>query len=150
MAEYAAAVDRIVALGGRELRIFDPDGRQLALDTASRIAALEAFLVRGPDQRILLAVHSTDHLTRDCARFIALLHRHVDRIAVHRTGSEAARAQDCFVLADAAHCVRRPVAAQPRGVVIIGDPREIALQRERFDQIWEQSTIGVPPSTLGL
>jgi hypothetical protein len=58
--------------------------------------------------------------------------------------------QDCFVLADGEHLVRRPVTAQPRGVLVIGDPKECQPMRERFDQIWESSIPSVSANTTGL
>jgi hypothetical protein len=63
---------------------------------------------------------------------------------------DAAKVQDCFVLADGEHLVRRPVTAQSRGVLVIGDPKECQPMRERFDEIWESSEPAVSANTTGL
>ena len=149
-AEYAAALIRLIDAAREELRFFDPDGRQLDLNAPARIAALERFVAGGPHRRIRLAVHDTEHLTRDCPRFLELLRLHAERIAVNRTEGDAARAQDCFLIADRLHCVRRPVARQPRGVLIIDDTHEVAAQGERFEEIWASSAGAVTGTTLGL
>lgn len=149
-AEYTAGIAHMIALARSELRIFDPDGHQLGLNRQDRIAALEHFVGGDPQRRVFLALQSAEHLPRDCPRFIELLRFRTEQIAVHQTEGDAARVQDCFVIADAEHCVRRPVAAQPRGVIILNDARDVALQRERFDEIWASSASAVSATTIGL
>ena len=58
--------------------------------------------------------------------------------------------QDCFVLADMEHFVRRPVAAQSRGVFTLNEYQDARLMRERFDEIWQSSVPAIPATTLGL
>ncbi|MCU0803702.1 MAG: hypothetical protein MUF79_01230 [Burkholderiales bacterium] len=148
--EYRDAFDALLGLARRELRIFDPDLVQLGLDDPGRIARLEGFLRATRGNRLFVAVHEPGHLERHSPRLAQLVAAFSTDFAVHRTTGEAARAQDCFVLADAAHVVRRAVAAHPRGVFVRDDPHESALMRERFDQIWESSEPTSPPTTLGL
>ena len=71
-------------------------------------------------------------------------------IRILRTQGDAAKVQDCFVLADDNHLVRRPVTTQPRGVLVINDPKECQPMRERFDEIWESCVPGVSVNTTGL
>ena len=39
---------------------------------------------------------------------------------------------------------------QPRGVLVINDPKECQPMRERFDEIWESSVPAVSANTTGL
>jgi hypothetical protein len=71
-------------------------------------------------------------------------------IRIFRTQGDAAKVQDCFVLADGDHLVRRPVTTQPRGVLVINDPKDCQPMRERFDEIWESSVPEVSVNTTGL
>lgn len=148
--EYLAAYDELVANVRRELRIFDPDLAQLELNAAHRTEDLRRYLVAHRDNRLFIAVHDPDHLTRFLPRMMDLLGPLGASIAVHRTEGDAARAQDCFVLFDAAHVIRRPVAAQPRGVVLTDDEAEAHAMRERFDEIWQSSVSAVSATRLGL
>ena len=148
--EYLEAFDTLLGLARRELRVFDPDLVQLALDVPERIARLESFLRRTRGNRLLIAVHDPTHFARHSSRLGQLITMFSTDVAVHQTTGEAARVQDCFVLADGEHVVRRAVAAHPRGVFARDDPHEGALMRERFDQIWESSEPTAPPTTLGL
>ena len=72
---FQAAVDRLMEQPGRELRLFDPDGAALRLNDPQRIELLERFLIASRTRRLYLVVHSTDHLTRQCPRLLALLRR---------------------------------------------------------------------------
>lgn len=148
--EYQAGADRVIALAQQELRIFDPDLSEFMLETPARISALRAFLSCSRDNRVKIAVHDPEYLKRHCPRLITLLGSYAGFIAVHRTQGDAAKAQDCFVLADRAHVVRRPVAKQLRGVLLINDPTEGQGMHGRFNEIWESSESGASASTSGL
>jgi hypothetical protein len=129
--EYLAAVDALLAGPCRELRVFDPDCAQLELNAPARADSLRRFLLTGRDQRLLVAEFSGS-------------------IAIHQTEGQAARAQDCFVLVDMEHFVRRPVAAAWRGVYARNEPQEARLIRERYDEIWQSSVPAVSATSLGL
>lgn len=148
--QYLEAFDGLLALVRRELRVFDPDGTQLELNAPARNAALRQFLLASPDSRLYLVVHDPEHLKRSCPRMIDCLRDFSAAIAIHQSEGEAARVQDCFVLADSEHFVRRPVAAQPRGVYTLNDYKDARLMRERFDEIWQSSVSAVSATTLGL
>jgi len=148
--EYLEALDSLFAVVQTELRVVDADAADLGLDRATRIDELTLFLRRSRSSRLLIAVRSVDHLERHCPRLIDLLRHASDRISIHKTEGEAARAEDCFVLADDLHVLRRPVQAQARGVLLLDDRREAALMRERFEQIWERSVSALSATTLGL
>lgn len=148
--DYRSGFGRLLGLVRRELRLFDPDLSELEMNTAERIDMLARFLRSGPNRRVFIALHDTDYVTRRCPRLIALLGVHASSISIYRTFGDAARVQDCFVLADEDHLVRRPVTAQPRGVLVIGDPKECQPMRERFEEIWESSEPAVSANTTGL
>ena len=71
--EFQAAVDRLLAQPGRELRIFDPDLAVLKLNSPGRIELFRAFLAASRSRHIFIAVHNTDHVTRFCPRMMNLL-----------------------------------------------------------------------------
>jgi hypothetical protein len=140
----------ILTLAHRELAIFDPDLALLGINSPPRIALLQAFLGGTRDRRLRIAVHDDEHVKQFCPRLIDLLVLHRSRIAIHRTEGEAARIEDCFVLADAEHCVRRRVARQGRGAVGLHDAQEGRALHGRFEEIWQSSVPSVSATTLGL
>jgi hypothetical protein len=148
--EYLAAFDTLVAGLRRELRIFDPDCTQLELNSPARAELLRRFLLADRENRLLVVVHDPEPIKRHSPRLMRLLAEFSASIAVHQTEGEALRAQDCFVLADMEHFVRRPVAAAWRGVYAINEYHESRLIRERYDEIWQSSFPAVSATSLGL
>jgi len=148
--EYLASFDELAHRAHHALRIFDPDGAQLRLNRPASADRLRTFLLASRDNRLLVAVHSAEHLRKHCPRMMTLVSEFSFAIAIHQTEGEATRAQDCFVLADAEHFVRRPVASASRGVLAIDEHHEAREIRGRFDEIWQSSFPAVTATTLGL
>ena len=148
--EYRDGVERLVRLVQFELRIFDPDLADLDMNTPQKCELLRAFLLRERDNRLYIAVHNTDHIRKYCPRVMNLLRQFSDRIFINQTQDDAAGLQDCFVLADKLHIVRRLVRAQPRGSLKLNDDREGQGMYTRFCEIWESSFPAVAATTVGL
>ena len=149
-AAWHAAVERLLANEGRELRIFDPALTSLQLNSPARVGLLEKFLQVSRTRRILIAAHDTGHLTRRCARMMSLLARYAHAIQVNRTYEEIKDIQDSFLVLDSSHYVRRPVAAYFRGALGLHDESEALAMRSRFLEIWAASYPGVSSTTVGL
>jgi len=149
-AGFQAAVERLLAQPGRELRIFDPDGAALRLNDSARIESVERFLAASRVRRLYMVVHDTDHLTRQCPRMLALLGRFSHAVQINRTHEEIRHLQDSFLVLDSQHYVRRPVASFYRGAMGLGDDVEGLAMRGRFMEIWEASYPGVSFTTVGL
>ena len=149
-AAFQAAVDRLLEQPGRELRAFDPDGAALLLNDPARVARIEKFLLASRTRRLYLVLHDTEHLTRHCPRMMALLARFAHAIQVNRTHEEIRELQDAFLVLDALHYVRRPVAQFFRGAIGLGDDTEGLAMRGRFTEIWAASFPAVSSTTVGL
>ena len=149
-AAWHEAVDRLLAQDGRELRIFDPDLTSLRLNVPERIALFEKFLQESRTRRLFLAAHDSEHLTRHCPRMMGLLARYAHAIQINRTHEEIREIQDAFLVLDAQHYVRRPVASFFRGAMGLGDETEGLAMRSRFMEIWGASFPGVSSTTVGL
>ena len=149
-AGYQAAVERLLAQPGRELRIFDPDGADLRLNDAARIESLERFLLASRTRRVYMALHDTEYLTRQCPRMMNLLARFSHAVQINRTHEEIRELQDAFLVLDSVHYVRRPVAAFFRGSIGLGDDTEGLAMRGRFMEIWTASYPAVSSTIAGL
>ncbi len=149
-AGFQAAIERLLQQPGRELRIFDPDGAALRLNDPARLETLERFLLASRTRRLYLAVHDTEQLARKSPRMMSLLARFAHAVQINRTHEEIRELQDAFLVLDAAHYVRRPVAAFFRGAMGLGDETEGLAMRSRFMEIWAASYPAVSPTTVGL
>ena len=149
-AGYHAAVDRLLEQAGRELRIFDPDLAALRLSDPERIASFEKFLLASRTRRIYIVLHDTEHLTRQLPRMMSLIGRFAHAVQINRTHEEIRELQDSFMVVDASHYVRRPVAKFFRGAIGLGDDAEAQAMRGRFLEIWAASFPAVSSSVAGL
>jgi hypothetical protein len=149
-AAFQAALDRILEQAGRELRIFDPDLAALRLNAPERVARVERFLQASRTRRLYMVVHDTGHVTRYCPRMMVLLARYSHVIQINQTHHEIRELQDSFLVLDALHYLRRPVARFFRGALGLNDENEALAMRGRFGEIWSASFPAVAPTTLGL
>ena len=148
--EFHLALERFLEQPGRELRLFDSDLKSLRLNSPARIAQLERFLRGSRTRRIYIVVHETDYLTRQCPRMMGLLKLFTHAIQINRTHEEIRNLQDAFLVLDAQHYLRRPVAELFRGAIGLNDETEALAMRSRFQEIWGSSYPGVSSATLGL
>ena len=149
-AGFQAAIERLLAQPGRELRVFDPDGSSLRLNDPARVAQIDAFLTASRTRRVYMVIHQTDYLLRQCPRFLGLLARFSHAIQINRSHEHIRELQDAFLVLDSQHYVRRSVAAFYRGAAGFGDDVEALAMRQRFMEIWEASYPGVSSTTVGL
>ena len=147
---FQKALDRFLEQPGRELRLFDPDLKSLRLNSPVRIAQLDKFLRGSRTRKIYIVVHHTDHLTRQCPRMLGLLKLFTHAIQINRTHEEIRNLQDAFLVLDAQHYLRRPVAVYFRGAIGLHDETEALAMRSRFQEIWSASYPGVASTTVGL
>ena len=149
-ADFQQSVERLLVAPGRELRVFDPDLAALRLNDAARVDLLKQFLAASRTRRLYMALHDTEHVTRQCPRMMSLLARYAHAIQIHRTHEEIRSIQDSFLVLDQSHYVRRPVAQFFRGALGLQDEAEALAMRGRFQEIWAASYPAVSSTTLGL
>jgi hypothetical protein len=149
-AESQAAIDEVIAAAGRTLRIFDITLSGRGYNSPQRVERLRSFLVAGRAHRILVALHDTDPLERECPRLLALLRQFPMSIEIHRTLQQARKAMDPFVVADDHSVWHQLHHEQPRAIVALHSPADAMPIAQRFDEIWELSEPAVSATTLGL
>ena len=150
IAESAAAIDEVIANAQRTLRIFDVTLGVRGYNAPGRAEALRQFLVRGRAHRILIALHETEPLERECPRLLQLLRQFPMQIEIHRTLAQARDARDPFVIADDHSVWHQMHFEQPRAIVAIHSPADAMPIAQRFDEIWDLSEPAVSATTLGL
>ena len=149
-AESLKAIDEVLAVAQRTLRIFDITLSNRGFNSPARAAALRDFLVRGRSHRVLIALHETTLLERDNPRLLTLLRQFPMSIEIHRTLAQARNAMDPFVVADDHSVWHQLHHEQTRAIVALHSPPDAAPIAQRFDEIWDLSEPAVSATTLGL
>ena len=150
IAESLEAIDEVIAVAERTIRIFDISLSNRGFNSPARAAALREFLVRGRSHRLLIALHETDLLERENPRLLILLRQFPMSIEIHRTLAQARNATDPFILADDHSLWHQLHVEQPRAVAALHSPADTLPISQRFEEIWELSEPAVSATTLGL
>ena len=150
IAESLAAIDEVIAAAERTIRIFDVSLSGRGFNSPARAEKLRQLLVRSRSHRILIALHETDPLERECPRLLMLLRQFPMSIEIHRTLGQAREARDPFVLGDDHSVWHQLHVEQPRAIVALHSPADATPISQRFDEIWELSEPAVSATTLGL
>ena len=149
-AESLEAIDQVVGAAERTIRVFDITLSNRGFNSPARAAMLRDFIVRGRAHRLLIALHDTEQLERECARLLILLRQFPMSIEIHRTIGQARNAADPCVIADDHSVWHQLHFEQPRAVVALRSPAHALPLVQRFDEIWELSEPAVSATTLGL
>jgi hypothetical protein len=149
-AEQTEAIDAILPLAQRRIRVFDHDLSETGWNSPEREEVLTAFLLRSRLNRLDLLVRDPAWLEGRCPRLRGLQRRFSHLVSVHQCGEPAMHATDPMVIVDERHFVHRfhfEQAGAVAGVFQDGEARALA---SRFDALWQDSAPTLPPTTLGL
>jgi hypothetical protein len=150
IAAQVAAIDELVGLARRSIRVFDVDLSDTGWNSLARNEALAAFLGQSRHARLDIIVHDTHYIERSCARLRKLQRLHSGSIAIFRTGAQARHAMDPIALVDDRHYLHRFNHEQPRAALGIDQPRAAQALKLRLDDIWATREDELPGTTLGL
>jgi hypothetical protein len=150
IAESQQAIDDVIATAVGTLRVFDISLTGRGFNAPARNDKLREFLASARSHRLLIALHETDGLERECPRLLALLRQFPMSIEIHRTLGQARQARDPFVIADDHSVWHQLHFEQPRAIVALHSPADAMPIAQRFDEIWELSEPAVSATTLGL
>jgi hypothetical protein len=148
--EIHLAIDQVIGATRRELLIFDNNLADGGFGAPGRFQLIRRFLLANRTNRISIALHDIDYLTRYCARMMTLLRQFPYAIEIRRTLPAARHASDAFVLADALSYWRRYHTDDARSELVFNDDVGGRQLRTRFEQIWEASEPAVAATVLGI
>lgn len=149
-AEYEAAIDTVIASAEHTLHIFDTNLATGGYGSAKRYEALRTFLMKNRTNRLVMVLHDTDYLTRQCPRLMQLLKLHSHTIAILQTHEHGRIASDPLVIADTLHYIHRFHSDSARALLALHDPAGAHQLDERFGQLQEASAPAVFADVLGL
>jgi len=150
IAGQVAAIDELVGLAARSVRVFDTNLAEMGWNSVARNDALGRFLRGSRLARLEILVHDTRYLERSCARLRNLQRLQTASIAIFQTGHAARGLMDPMVIVDGRHYLHRFHADRPRATLGIEQPREAHALNLRFEEIWSMRDGELTGTTLGL
>jgi hypothetical protein len=149
-AAQVAALDQLIALATRSIRVFDVDLSETGWNRAERAETVAAFARRNARATLQIVVHNTRWIESSCPRLTRLLRIYGHVITIRRTGPDAASAMDPLTIVDERHYLHRFHVEQPKAEFVVGDPHAAKPLIERFDEIWNGAEPGLGATVLGL
>jgi hypothetical protein len=150
VAAQVAAIDTLIGLARRSIRVFDVDLADTGWNSAARAERIVAFLRADRTARLDIVVHDIDWIARSCPHLTGLLKYYSHAITIRRSGADAKHAMDPLVIVDDRHFLHRFHVAQPRAAFGIEEPYEAKPLVERFEAIWASAEPGIGATVLGL
>lgn len=136
MREYEEVIDRMIPQTMRTIRIFDRSlGR--SYNAPERFDLLRQFLLASRVNRLMIALHDTGRLERECPRMLKLMQQFSHAVSIRETLRPAKLVYDPFVIFDASHYVHRFHYEHLRAAQGTNDVLGAQQLIDRFSEIWE-------------
>src|SRR5574343_306789 len=149
-ADYQTAIDRLLAIAGQAICIYDEDLANLKLESASRLNAIKRILQAGQDDALRIAVRNATPIRQHHPNLQQLLTVYSHRAKVQETPAQLAHLRDSMLIVDNKHALIRFERDLPRSKLLIDEADEIRPYLIRFREIWSEGGESVNISTLGL
>jgi hypothetical protein len=147
---YAEAIDIMLGSAKHTLRIFDQDFRHGDFASPHKYALLRNFLSKNLNSSLTIILQDTTFFREKCPRLMELLEMYGHKMRVFETNDTVKHAKDCFILADAAHYLKRIHIDQARFRYAFNDAPSIEGLSLRFNELMEATQDRVSATTLGL
>ena len=150
VAAQIAALDELIGLAKRSIRVFDIDLSGMGWNDAARTATIARFLRANRNASLRIIVHDTRWIESSCPRLTQLLRTYGHVFTIYRSGPDASGAMDPFAIVDERHFLHRFHAEQPNAEFAVEAPHAASPFVERFEEIWAHGEPGVSAAVLGL
>ena len=147
---YEEALNLVIARAENELLIFDTDLSRGGYASQKRFELINQFLAKQPKNRLTMVLLDANYFTQHCPRLFHLLENYSHIMTVYKTNDAAKVAQDCFVIADNQHYIRRFNKDQARFKFAFDDADISAQLTLRLTELLEETTESISHNQLGL
>ncbi|CAG4882974.1 conserved protein of unknown function [Georgfuchsia toluolica] len=147
---FRTALDTVIAVANREIRIVDDRLERMRLDDAARAESLAQFLAAAPMRRLHIILHDPQYAETRSPRLHALIRRFPNSIEVRESSAEFKHVADCFLLADGIHGAIRFHRNHARGKMLRNAADGIHPWWQRFEELWRSATPCLAPTQIGL
>ncbi len=149
MREYEALLDGMIPQTQGVIRVFDK-ALSREYNSPHRYEALRQFLLASRSNRLMIVLHETDPIDRQCPRVIDLARHFSSAVKIRQTLRPARHVYDPFVIFDATHYLHRFHYDHLRAAQGMNDVIGAQQLLDRFAEIWEASAAAVFADTTGL
>ncbi|MEK6594172.1 MAG: hypothetical protein AABZ67_13945 [Pseudomonadota bacterium] len=147
--EYETVIDSMIPQTQRVIRIFDKNLSR-AYNSPQRFEALRQFLLASRANRLVVVLHETATVRRDCPRMLELLSLFTHAMSIRQTLGAAKLIYDPFVIFDASHYVHRFHYDHMRAAQGSNDVDGAQVLLDRFTEIAEASAPALSANVSGL
>lgn len=147
--EYEAVIDSMIPQTVGIIRVFDKNLSR-AYNSPQRFEALRRFLLASRGNRLIIVLHETATLRRDCPRMVELLGQFAHAMSIRQTQKAAKLIYDPFVIFDASHYVHRFHYDHMRAAQGTNDVNGAQVLLDRFAEILEASVPALSANVSGL
>jgi hypothetical protein len=149
-AELAAAVDEVLALKPRLLRIAAQDASVFALDQRRVVDALEALLHANRQARVQVLVDHAQWIETRAPRLKQAQRRHPHAIELRQASVDDPVGEDVHLIADAAHSIDIRAGKLVAGDLWLNNRPRAQPLASTFERRWAAAAHNLPVSPLGL
>lgn len=149
MREFEALFDDMIAQTQSVIRVFDK-ALSREYNSPRRYEALRQFLLASRSNRLMIVLHETDPIERQCPRVIDLARQFSSAVKIHQTLRPARHVYDPFVIFDATHYLHRFHYDHLRAAQGMNDIIGTQQLLDRFTEIWEASAPAISSDKTGL
>ena len=148
--DYRLALNRLLALGGETVCIYDEDMSELHFEASDNQSALKRCLGNGHRNALRIAVRNGGPLRQRQPLLLGLLNTYAHVAQAFETPPQLGHLRDSMILVDERHALIRFERDLPRSKLLIDETDEVRPYCKRFEEIWNEGGEQISASTLGL
>lgn len=147
--EHCSAYIRLIAEATDSIAWLDDNFSESGINSAALVEQFRDFLLGSSKRRVRILTHRSQFLETNAPRFSALLKTFSPQVNVRLVHPEDWQGQ-AMMLADGRHVLTRPQADRWRGFLAFDACTQSEQLALKFDQLWDNATPCLGPTTLGL
>jgi hypothetical protein len=149
MREFETLLDEMIPQTQSAIRVFDKSLSR-EYNASQRYEALRRFLLASRSNRLMIVLHETEPIERQCPRVIELARQFSSAVKIRQTLRPARHVYDPFVIFDATHYLHRFHFEHLRAAQGMNDVIGAQQLLDRFAEIWEASAPAISADKTGL
>jgi len=149
-ADYDGALQKVLLLASRTLRIFDDDLSKLKLEGRENSESLRRFLSARQASSLCIVLKDAEPLRRHSPRLMKLLTNYPQQMSVIECPLHLASFNNSLCLADDRHALVRIHQNHARARIIINSTPDCAPYLQQFETILNEGGEPISATTLGL
>ncbi|MBS1229766.1 MAG: hypothetical protein H6R17_3043 [Proteobacteria bacterium] len=149
-ADYDGALQKVLLLASRTLRIFDDDLSKLKLESLENSESLRRFLSARQENGLCIVLKDADPLRSHRPRLMKLLTNYPQQMSVIECPPHLAPINNSLCLADERHALVRIHRDHARARIVIDSAPDCAPYLQQFAAILAEGGEPISATTLGL